>query len=104
MKKFTGVFIALLLTATFLPVSSFAAEKGGKEGHKEIINATCPVMGGPISDRTPYTAEYKGKTVGFCCGACPAAFKKNPEKYEGNLYKDEKAGPILKNLEEGGKT
>ncbi|MCK4909084.1 MAG: YHS domain-containing protein [Planctomycetes bacterium] len=26
-------------------------------------------------------AEYKGQTYYFCCGGCPDAFKKDPEKY-----------------------
>ena len=26
-------------------------------------------------------ADYKGNRYFFCCGGCPAAFKKNPAKY-----------------------
>jgi YHS domain-containing protein len=26
-------------------------------------------------------ADYKGHRYFFCCGGCPAAFKKNPEKF-----------------------
>lgn len=52
-----------------------------KPAAKEAVNTTCPVMGGEIAKDTPYTAEYKGKKVGFCCAGCVPAFKKNPDKY-----------------------
>jgi len=40
---------------------------------------TCPVMGGKINKQL--YVDYKGQRVYFCCMACPAEFKKNPEKY-----------------------
>lgn len=101
-KRLIAVFIVLLAVAMFLTVNSLAGEQDAKEGQK-IINANCPVMGGPVSEDTPYKVEYKGKMVGLCCGGCVPAFTHNPEKYAGNLYKDEKARPILRNMEEGGK-
>jgi len=34
-----------------------------------FANARCPIMGG---EPTPeLTAQYKGKTIGFCCDGCP---------------------------------
>lgn len=45
----------------------------------EIVQTTCPVMGGPI-DPNVYT-EYKGKRVYFCCKGCDKKFMENPEKY-----------------------
>jgi YHS domain-containing protein len=53
---------------------------------KQIAQAeqtTCPLMGMPI-DKKVYT-EYKGKKVYFCCPACIAGFKENPEKYIAKL-------------------
>jgi len=40
---------------------------------------TCPVMGNPIDKK--YYVDYQGKRVYFCCPACPAKFKADPEKY-----------------------
>jgi Cu(I)/Ag(I) efflux system membrane fusion protein len=45
----------------------------------EIVQTTCPVMGGPI-DPNVYT-EYKGKRVYFCCKGCDKKFMEDPEKY-----------------------
>ena len=42
-------------------------------------NATCPIMGGRIDPArvTPeLTREFKGQTVAFCCGGCPAKWDK----------------------------
>jgi len=43
------------------------------------LQTECPVSGKKI-DITK-SVEHKGKNVYFCCGNCPAAFKKEPEKY-----------------------
>lgn len=49
----------------------------------------CPVSGKEIDPAN--TAEYKGKTVYFCCPNCPKAFSGNPEKFADKLpqLKDE---------------
>ena len=42
----------------------------------------------PVTDKTidpQFSLEYKKKTVYFCCKNCPAAFKKNLEKYVAKL-------------------
>jgi YHS domain-containing protein len=46
---------------------------------KLVPQKTCPVMGGEI-DKSVFV-DYKGKRVYFCCGMCPATFKKDPEAY-----------------------
>ena len=38
------------------------------------VNAKCPMSGKPV-DNT-HTVAYKGQTVGFCCGNCPASWAK----------------------------
>ena len=43
------------------------------------LQKTCPVMSGKVSKK--HYADYNGKRVYFCCGACVAAFKADPEKY-----------------------
>lgn len=60
-----------------------------KTDAKKIWNEVCPVMGNKVNPKTP-TAEYKGKTIGFCCPGCDAKFKKDPEKYMKNLSEDGK--------------
>jgi YHS domain-containing protein len=39
----------------------------------------CPIMGGKVNKAV--FADYQGKRVYFCCGMCPATFKKDPAKY-----------------------
>jgi YHS domain-containing protein len=51
----------------------------------KIINDTCPVLGNKVTSDTPYKLNYMGKTIGFCCAGCPAAFKKNPDKYAAGI-------------------
>ena len=41
---------------------------------------TCPVMDGNKINKSIYT-DYQGKRIYFCCGACPAMFAKDPDKY-----------------------
>ncbi len=46
----------------------------------------CPVMPMNMVDIASATkrhqyADYKGRRYFFCCGACPAAFKNNPDKF-----------------------
>ena len=43
------------------------------------VQAKCPVMGSPVNKK--YYSDYQGKRVYFCCGACPAMFNADPEKY-----------------------
>ena len=44
------------------------------------INKTCPVKSGtPV--KAGLTADYKGSTIGFCCGACKGKFTSDPEAY-----------------------
>lgn len=51
---------------------------------------TCPVMGAAINKNI--YVDHNGKRVYFCCNACPAAFKKDPEKY---IKKLEGEGVVL---------
>ena len=54
----------------------------------ENIQTTCPVSGeklggGDMGD--PVAISYKGRTIRFCCGACPPKFNKEPAKYLATL-------------------
>jgi YHS domain-containing protein len=41
---------------------------------------TCPMMDGNKINKSIFL-DYKGKRIYFCCGACPALFQKDPDKY-----------------------
>ncbi len=46
----------------------------------------CPVSGETFTpDANTKTAQYKGKTVYFCCPGCDAKFAADPTKYEKNI-------------------
>ena len=52
-------------------------------GQEEAINSKCPVSGKPA--KASKTVEYKGKTLGFCCGFCIKKFNKDPESYVADM-------------------
>lgn len=61
-----------------------SAQTGSAEARRaELTNEVCPVMGGKA--RKELSAEYQGRTVYFCCAACPDKFEANPEKYLAKL-------------------
>ena len=39
----------------------------------------CPLSGKPVDETK--TVDFNGGKVAFCCGKCPAAFEKSPEKF-----------------------
>lgn len=47
------------------------------------LQTECPISGKAI--KADKSVDYKGKKVYFCCGNCPKAFEKNPEKYTAKL-------------------
>jgi len=71
---------------SILAVSIFAVCAGAYAGPKTPTTIACAVMPSNkvnIKDATAHHmyADYKGKRYFFCCGGCPAAFKKDPAKY-----------------------
>ncbi|TWU33656.1 hypothetical protein Q31b_57130 [Novipirellula aureliae] len=51
-----------------------------------FANSKCPIMGGKPTKEL--TAEYDGKTIGFCCDGCPQKWaalseEEKAEKFEG---------------------
>lgn len=77
----------LLLAGAALTVSAVAfAAPGDKNKAKTPTEVKCAVMPDhtvKIADATKSKmfADYKGRRYFFCCGGCPAQFKKNPAKY-----------------------
>lgn len=47
----------------------------------KVVNAEDPVCGMKTAEYLKDTANYKGKTYGFCNSMCKDEFKKTPEKY-----------------------
>ena len=46
---------------------------------QKLANKKCPIMGNPVvAGKVPavLTREWKGQTIGFCCGGCPASWDK----------------------------
>ena len=43
----------------------------------EFANVKCPIMGGKPS--AELTAQYEGKTIGFCCDGCPEKWAALPD-------------------------
>ena len=93
------ILILLVVTVFAVAVSSQLAyascgmcktKAAEKYGDGEIINQSCPVMGGKVDNDTLYKAEYKGKQIGFCCSACVEKFKENPNKYMKKIEKTHK--------------
>ena len=64
-----------------------------KKDEEPKLNTKCPVTGDG-ADKT-MTADYKGRTIAFCCEGCIEDFQKEPKKYLANLDK-EKAGDAKK--------
>ena len=72
------------------PAASGTVPAGAKKpGEAQIGDKTvCPVTGEDftVTASSP-KADYKGKTVYFCCGGCTEKFNANPDlymkKYEG---------------------
>lgn len=69
-----GLVATIACAAALLPAGVRADQAG---------SYTCPVQGAKIDKVTADTqhADYKGVRYYFCCGDCPAAFKKDPAKY-----------------------
>ena len=60
----------------------------------EVVNSVCPAMGTTIEKDTPYTIEYEGETIGFCCAKCMEEFKVNPKAYLDKLKDTEETNNI----------
>lgn len=59
----------------------------GKADTQAVKKQTvCPIMGGQVN--TNIYVDAAGKRVYFCCGGCPATFKKDPAKYIAKIEKE----------------
>ena len=53
----------------------------GEKLNVKVVKAEDPVCGMKTAEYLKDTANYKGKTYGFCNSMCKDKFKKAPEKY-----------------------
>lgn len=53
----------------------------GEKLNVAVVNAEDPICGMKTAEFLKDTANYKGKTYGFCNSMCKDEFKKEPEKY-----------------------
>ena len=79
------VFVSFISSGITFAHCGMCQVKSSEKG--QVINATCPVMGGEVKKDTPYKSEYNGKTIGFCCPGCIETFNSDPEKYMANIEK-----------------
>ena len=47
----------------------------------KVVNELDPICGMTTADHLKDTADYKGKTYGFCNTMCKEKFLENPEQY-----------------------
>ena len=82
---------SMLLTGAALLLAATAGAEPAKEAPKpaEATEIKCAVRtDNPVSiqkatEKKLY-ADYNGNRYFFCCGGCPKAFSKDPEKYAKN--------------------
>lgn len=55
--------------------------KAVKKLDVEVVNEFDPICAMKTADHLSDTANYEGKTYGFCSTMCKEEFLKNPEKY-----------------------
>lgn len=69
-----ALLIALALSGLFLAGCGETAETN-PPGASAVANKECPIMGHAVDPELP-TAEWNGKTIGFCCeaGGCKEKF------------------------------
>lgn len=69
-----ALLIAFAMTGLFLAGCGETAGTG-QPGSNAIANTECPIMGSEVDPELP-TAEWNGKTIGFCCeaGGCKEKF------------------------------
>jgi len=77
-----------MLTAAGLLAAGCQKDEPGPSA-AEIKQKTCPVMGGTI-DPTIF-ADHEGRRIYFCCAACVAKFKAEPDKYLAKVDEELKA-------------
>lgn len=79
-------FAILLIVILAGAVAARASGDGTEK--KNVTNKTCPVSGGPVSEK--YRTEYKGQYVYVCCEGCLTEFNKTPDAFVAKMSKEER--------------
>ncbi len=59
---------AMVVGAMAMVVGCESSKKTETKASPSVMNANCPFSGHPVANGA--TADYNGKTVGFCCADC----------------------------------
>ena len=59
---------------------AFAFAAAAVAAPKPAANALCPVLGNPVTAKSP-TVEVNGQEYRICCMGCPEQLKANPGKF-----------------------
>ena len=87
-----------IITLTFLSIATISCSKSsndvevkqadeiamtndGEQVKIEVVNELDPICGMSTADHLSDTAQYKGKTYGFCNPMCKEKFLETPEEY-----------------------
>ncbi len=77
----TRLFVASAILMCFAVTTLVGADKEDKQAGKtdKLADIKCVVSGKAINPEA--TVDYKDAKLYFCCEGCPAAFKKDTEKF-----------------------
>ena len=95
MKKIKNIFALTILAIAFTSCNKEQAKQEEFEvqhvSHEEmkavkkldvaVVNEIDPICGMKTADHLSDTANYEGKTYGFCSTMCKEEFLKNPESH-----------------------
>jgi hypothetical protein len=60
----------------------------------DLANASCPVMGGPVTEGLYF--DWNGFRIHICCGVCDDSFLQDPGQYLPALLQDESIDPAIR--------
>ena len=79
-RMVAGIVVGVLLAGLRASAEEAAAPASTNQPALTKPQTMCPIMTNNAVSKKLYT-DYKGKRVYFCCGGCPPAFAKDPDKY-----------------------
>lgn len=88
-RSLTGIALATIfvLATTNVHAAAKIETSEGEAVKSKHPQSTCPVMGGKVSQKSPYV-DVKGYRVYICCPGCAEKIKKDPDKYIKKIRKN----------------
>lgn len=77
----TRLFFVLFLAISLNYACQNSSNTNNTHTAVQLANTTDPVCGMSIDSTSTETAQYEGKTYGFCSASCKDDFLKDPAKY-----------------------